>query len=140
METHSLLYQKALEIAKTKDVSTKPSCLVLYSISFLPSQKNKDDAFSFTSKHKDKMVIEQTPCGKELSEIEKELTVEERRDIWAVASKRAIKAAKGDITAFVDSADPRSVFRSVELPEVLKNPDIETINHTPKSLFATKFT
>ena len=49
------------------------------------------------------------------------------------------KAAAGEVTAFVDNADPRSVFRRMELPNILENPRLTTINGIDKLEFAGKF-
>ena len=41
--------------------------------------------------------------------------------IWATASKRMIEKARGEVTAFVSGADPRSVFCRVELTNIIEN-------------------
>ena len=50
-----------------------------------------------------------------------------------------VDCASGNVTAFVDNADPRSVFRSEELPAILRNPKILTINGVDKFAFASRF-
>ena len=60
-------------------------------------------------------------------------------EIWRLASRRFIDCASGNVTAFVDNADPRSVFRSEELPAILRNPKILTINGVDKFAFASRF-
>ena len=50
-----------------------------------------------------------------------------------------IAKASGNITVFVDGADARSVFRSVELPAILQNPNIDSINGKDKNKFAKTY-
>lgn len=138
------LYEQALNIARTADVSTPPDSAVLYSVSFLPTKENKDRAFDYIRKVSGAMMIDQTPCGKQLVELgfdAGDLSEDDKlrvAEIWKVASKRFIESASGNVTAFVKNADPRSVFRSMELPEIMKNPNISSINGMPKSRFKSQ--
>ena len=89
------LYHQALETAQTADVTTPPDSLVLYSISFLPSKENKEQALLFVKTHPDKMMIDHTPCGESLIAMgldgpNARLSDEETAHIWSVASKRLI--------------------------------------------------
>ncbi len=59
--------------------------------------------------------------------------------VWEIASKRMIEKASGEITAFVDGADARSIFCKVELINILKNPLITVINNEEKHTFASKY-
>lgn len=138
------LYHQALETAQTADVTTPPDSLVLYSISFLPSKENKEQALLFVKTHPDKMMIDHTPCGESLIAMgldgpNARLSDEETAHIWSVASKRLIEKARGNVTAFVKGADPRSVFRKMELPSILQNVQIKTINGQDKHNFAAQF-
>ena len=54
----SELYHQALEAAQTCDVSTPPDSLVLYSVSFLPTKENKEQALRFINNNPDKMMID----------------------------------------------------------------------------------
>lgn len=135
--------QQAFQIAKTEDVSTPANRVVLYSISYLPTPENKQKALEFIRNNPDYMLLDDTKCGKRLInlglETGNENPPQEIMKIWAIASKRFIAAAKGNITAFVEGADSRSTFVSAELPEILKNPGILTINNKDKFLFAESF-
>jgi hypothetical protein len=138
------LYDKALEVARTYDVSTPKDGLVLYSVSFLPTKENREQAFAYVKANPQKMVIEHTDCGAKLIELglassDNGLSDEQIADIWSVASKRLINAAQGEVRAFVKGADSRSVFRSMELPNILSNPQITGINGMDKNLFAQSF-
>ena len=138
------LYTKAMKIASSLDVSTAKDCLVLYSVSFLPTKENRDKAFAYVADHKGAEMIEHTACGAKLVEMGLssggcELTEEEVADIWKEASRRMIAKASGNITVFVDGADARSVFRSVELPAILQNPNIDSINGKDKNKFAKTY-
>ena len=133
----------ALQIAETEDVSTPPNSVVLYSISYLPTDKNKKDALKFIAEHKGCYMLDDTVCGKKLTnlglETNKDNPEAELMKIWAVASRRFIAAASGNITAFVDNADKRSTFVSVELPLILQNNKLKLINGIDKFLFAEQF-
>ncbi len=136
-------YDNALEVAKTYDVSTEPDSLVLYSISFLPSKENKIQAFEYVKSHPGAVMLDHTPCGIKMMDMGLEngrcnLNEEEIAYLWKVASKRLLQGAKGNITAFVKNADERSVFRSMELPTILANENILTINGEDKFEFAKK--
>ncbi|MBQ8870257.1 MAG: hypothetical protein IJ019_02645 [Alphaproteobacteria bacterium] len=134
---------EGLKIARTFDVSSKKDSVVVYSISYQPTTKNRDDAIDFIKNNPDKMLIEHTDCGAKLVEMGFEclntLGKEDIKMIWVEASRRFISAASGNITAFVENAHPNSVFMSVELPNILQNNNILTINGIDKDVFAEKF-
>ena len=134
-------YDNALAVAKTYDVSTKPDSLVLYSISFLPTKENKIQAFEYVKSHPGSVMLDHTPCGIKMMDMGLEngrcdLKEDEIAYLWKVASKRLLESASGNITAFVKNADERSVFRSMELPTILANENIKTINGQDKFEFA----
>ena len=140
--TNSLLKQ-ALEIAETADVSTAPDMAVVYSVSYMPTDDNKIKAKEFIATHPDAKMLDDTPCGQALialgldgkvNEVGKDIT-----KIWRIASSRYIKAASGNINAFVEGADKRSTFCTTELAEILQNPSITYINGIEKTHFATTF-
>ncbi len=136
------LYQKALRVASSLDVSTLKDSLVLYSVSYLPTQENRDNAFAYVAAPKGSGMIEHTPCGAKLLEMGlgssgTSLSQDEVADVWKEASRRMIAAASGNVTAFVEGADKRSVFLSIELPGILNNPNITTINGMDKNEFAS---
>ncbi len=134
-------YDTALAVAKNYDVTTKPNSLVLYSVSYLPTRENKEQAFAFIKNNPEYVMIDQTPCGIKMIDMGLEdgrsgLKQEEVMYLWKVASKRMLEAASGNITAFVKNADERSVFRSMELPTLLANEKVKTINGEDKFTFA----
>ena len=57
------LFLEGLKVAKTYDVCTPKDSLVVYSVSFLPNKKNRDDAFAYVNANRGKMMIEHTPAG-----------------------------------------------------------------------------
>lgn len=139
------IFNDAMEIASTYDVSTPENGLVLYSVSFLPTKENRDKAFEYVRNHPRSVTIENTLCGAKLVEMDlsnkdSNLSNDDIALIWATASKRMIEKAKGEIIAFVKNADPRSVFCRIELDNILKNDFITTINGEEKHSFAAKFT
>ena len=134
-------YDNALEVAKTYDVTTKPDSLVLYSVSYLPTKENKFQAFEYVRDHPGSVMLDHTPCGIKMMDMGLEngrcdLKEDEIAYLWKVASKRLLENASGNITAFVKDADERSVFRSMELPTILANDKIKTINGVDKFEFA----
>ena len=134
---------QAYEIAANADVSSAPDSVVLYSISYLPDKANKFQAYQYIETHKNSIMLDDTECGKALIDIGLETNFKAPEDklmkIWAIASKRFIASASGNITAFVKHADKRSTFRRIELPEILKNKKIKTINGQDKFIFAAQF-
>lgn len=141
---NSRLYEEALEVAGSYDVSVSKDSAVLYTISYLPTTENRDKAFAYLKKHPKACTIEETVCGKKLVEMgvgyhETGLTQEEVRHIWTIASRRFIPLIKGKVIAFVENADPRSVFCVVELPLLLENENITTINGKKKFEFIQQF-
>lgn len=138
------LFLEGLKVAKTYDVCTPKDSLVVYSVSFLPNKKNRDDAFAYVNANRGKMMIEHTSCGAKLVEMgfassDTGLNDDDVALIWKEASKRLIDEAAGNITAFVDNADPRSVFCSMELPALLGNSAVTTVNGIDKFEFAKNF-
>ena len=137
---NTALLETGLNIAKTYDVSTKENSVVVYSISFQPTPTNREKAFSFVKENPEKMLIEHTECGGKLVEMGFEsattLPAEDLMMIWMEASRRFICSAKGNVTAFVENAHPQSVFMTVELPNILINPNILTVNGIDKHTFA----
>lgn len=133
----------ARQIAESADVSTPKDSVVLYSISYQKTDANKRMAMEFLQENPDKKTLDNTECGQKLIalglETGNENPSEELLKIWAIASERFIKAVKGDVTAFVDNADKRSTFVSVELPILLQNDNVKTINKQDKFIFAERF-
>ena len=138
--TDNAIFEQGIKVAQTFDVSTKENSVVVYSISYQKTTQNRDNAIAFIKKNPHRMLIEHTECGAKLVEMGFEgtntLNCEDIKTIWAIASRRFINAAKGDIVAFVDNAHPKSVFMSVELPNILQNNNIKTINGIDKHIFA----
>lgn len=137
------LLNKALYIANTFDVSTLDNQAVVYSISFMPNEKNKELALEYVKNNHEARMLDDTPCGQSLimlglngkvNEIAEEIT-----KVWMIASRRYIENASGNINAFVEGADERSTFYSTELQEILNNPQIKSINWIDKFEFAKNF-
>ncbi len=131
--------QKILEIARTYDVTTKPDSLVLFSVSFQNDDTNKHLALDYVKNHKNAMTIEDTPCGKALLKLDlfspnSGLSRDEAYQVWGIASTRMVLGASGNITAFIKNAHPLSTFCQYELPTILLNHEIKTINGRDKFL------
>ena len=134
--------KKGMYIASHFDVSTPKDCAVLYSISYQKTTKNRDDAYNYVKTHQGFKTLDDTPCGKTLCDLgyqsTNDIASEDLKEIWKIASERFIAGACGNLTAFVENADKRSTFCKVEMPAVLKNKNIKTINGIDKFLFAEK--
>ena len=134
------LLQQAYEIAKSADVQTEPDSVVLYSVSYQKSKINKEKALAYLKEHPQCKTLDDTPCGKLLIALGLETNFKAPQDelmkIWAIASERFILSASGNVTAFADNADPRSTFVATELPNILKNEKILTVNHQNKFVFS----
>ena len=132
---------QAVNVAKNGNVDSLPESVVLYSISFLPTAENKEKAFNYIKENPSSMTIEKTECGRALLQLGFDFDILPDEDkstaaeIWKIASERFIRSASGNVTAFVKDADKRSVFRSTELPQILNNPKIRTINGIDKFEF-----
>ena len=138
------IFNDAMEVANTYDVSTPENGLVLYSVSFLPTKENRDKAFGYVKNHPGTATIENTLCGAKLVEMDLSskdynLSNDDIALIWATASKRMIEKARGEVTAFVKGADPRSVFCRVELTNIIENDFITKVNGEDKHSFASKY-
>lgn len=139
----SLDFLEGLRIAETFSVETEENQAVLYSISYQPTAKNKDAAYAYVQAHPHAKTLDDTPCGKTLCAQGYQSTMDIAPDalkkIWYTASERFIAAAVGNITAFVENADKRSTFCSVEAPAILKNAQIKTVNGVDKFVFLKNF-
>ncbi|MBO6281186.1 MAG: hypothetical protein J6N49_01500 [Alphaproteobacteria bacterium] len=135
--------EKAYRIAEVADVTTPENSVVLYSISYQPTDKNKKQAYQYMNEHPESMMLDDTDCGKQLIALGLETgpdnPPEELMKIWRIASKRFIMSASGNVTAFVENADRRSTFVSVELPLILQNDKIKLINGKDKFEFSKQF-
>ena len=135
--------QRALEIAQTYDITTLKDGAVVYSSSYMPTEKNKIEAKEFTTKHPDTKMLDDTPCGQALINLGLDGKVnevgEEITKIWRIASARYIAEASGNIHAFIEDADERSTFCTTELAEILRNPHITHINGLKKEKFLSTF-
>lgn len=135
--------QIAWDIAANADVSTPANSVVLYSISYQPTDENKRQALRYIAEHPECRTLDDTECGRKLMDLGLETGNNnpdaELLKIWALASKRFISAAMGNVTAFVENADKRSTFVSVELPLILQNDKIAQINGINKHEFAKRF-
>lgn len=137
------LLKKAYDIAQNKSVTTQPNGAVVYSVSYMPTEENKKRAFTYIKDNPTAQMLDDTPCGKALIELGLDGKVnevgEEITEIWRIASSRYIKAASGNIHAFVEGADERSTFCMTELTEIMHNPRITHINGVDKELFLKNF-
>ncbi len=133
----NILYDEGKFVAEYFDVQTNKDSLVVYSVSFLPTKENKYNAFKHVEEYPYKKMLDHTPCGQKLNELDlfskpNEMSRDEAYQIWFIASKRLIESASGNVTAFIDKAHKDSTFRRIELPAILANKKITTINFQNK--------
>lgn len=139
------LQEWALWVAKKFKVQTPENGLVLFSVSYLETLENKQKAKNYAySDPKRRKRLDDTPCGQKLIELgmekpEFKISPEACREIWDIAGKRLVDQASGNVTAFVEGVDPRSTFVRVELPAILNNRLIVTVNFEDKFEFAKRF-
>ncbi len=137
-------YETAVEAIDNLSVQTPENGLVLYSVSYLKTEENKQKALRFVEDYPQKMLLEQTECGKKLLELglEDEAETPEDRvkqhEIWSMFLRKGIAEARGNVTAFVDSADACGKFLDVCLLAILDNDSIDTINDVDKFDFVNE--
>lgn len=80
------------------------------------------------------ITIEQTSAGVMLESANLEKTFDKKfsGEIWTEASRQYASTLSGDVKAFVMEADKSDVFFQTELPELLKNENVTSINGVPK--------
>lgn len=118
------------------DVRTEPGQAVYYSGILPESQRRNRELAERFCVNIGFSHIGNTIGGKALTEYiahDKSLSNSQRESLWAVASKRYAEQAVGDITAFVNGAEEHRVFYSVELPALLRNENVTSINSVPRA-------
>jgi hypothetical protein len=73
-----------------------------------------------------KQTIGDTAGGAWLQEFEKRAGALPK-GVWEAASKKFAKGASGEVTALVEGSAPGSIFKTVELPALLQNPNVSQI-------------
>lgn len=135
-------YYLALDALENLSAETPKNGLVLYSVSYLKTQENKQKALSFVKNNPGKMLLEHTECGKRLLELGLDTIPDtpydrlQQYEIWGEFLRKGIAAASGNVTAFVDSADACGKFLDVCVSAILDNDAIDTINDVNKFDFA----
>lgn len=89
------------------------------------------------------VTIERVGDGKILDQAKLDKRFREDRkyidEIWEKASEKYAMSASGSVTCFVQREDARSVFRTIELPALLKNDKVTFINGIPREELENKF-
>lgn len=121
----------AMKIARGSDLSIERDGTVLFS----------GDQQKFAERHvaanDGADVIHSRPAGAmlELLNLFSALEKLEAYAAWDALGVRIAHRAAGNVTAFVDGSKPDSTFRSVELPILLANDKVKTINGADKKEF-----
>lgn len=134
-------FDLAKQIAKNGNVQVPKNGLVLYSISFLNVQKNKQKAYDYVKENPGKILAEDTLCGRELKKLMAKGTIADAgfwEEQWKTALLRVIAAAAGDVTIFADNADIRGKLLDIGIKAILANDEILTINKIDKFDFVTE--
>jgi len=135
MDDHDEQVQRAVDIALHGDVSSAPDSAVF----FAGKKSNMREAVRLcTSDESGELTtLLHTDAYKQLKEIplyghDAPFTPEESFDITGAVSARFAQEASGNVTVFVEKLSKRSTFFTVELPALLLNDDVETINNEDK--------
>ena len=132
--------QEEFQAAKTYSVDSNGRAVVYSG----DNGKNHSRALEY----KGTIPLDRTEAGKKLNGVyernakrypyPKDLVKREQmsNQIMSVASKRYAQNAKGDVKTFVCGARPNSVFRKTELPTLLKNKNVTSINGIDRNTLA----
>lgn len=125
---------EVLDLVRHGDIECLKDRAVFYS-----NARNRKAAQDFCRKNFQAgfMTVTDLPLYKKLAEIplfgsDSPFPREEAVDISALLSTRFAEAAKGNIVLFYDKVSDRSTFFTVELPVLLDNGNVTTINGVPK--------
>lgn len=127
--------QQALDIAQHAPFEARPDRFVFFS-----NKRNRNAAIEFCRKNPEFMTVLHTPTHQRLEALplfgkNSLIPLDEAVDISAVASARFAKAAEGNVLVFFDKVSDHSTFFTIELPVLMQNDKVETINGAPKSLW-----
>jgi hypothetical protein len=114
-----------LNQAESLDVSTSPNTAVFYSGDF-GANRIKAEEFSRLF---NKTTLEMTPGGGYLDNQHISLILPEKLSIkpWQKLSERYAQSASGETYVFVRGAGAEGIFNTIELPALLKNPNVTNI-------------
>ena len=132
------LKETAVRIALNADVSSPRDSAVF----FAGSKKNMREAMHFCRENSEDgfMTLLHTEAHQQLSELplsgrESRFSSEEMFDLNGAASARFAQEASGNVTVFCNKVTGRSTFFTLELPALLLNDEVETINNEDKMLW-----
>ena len=138
------IYARSMSIARAYPLGAPLDGITLYTISFQPTKANWEAAEHFLASSPGHSTIDHTAIGPRL--IAEPLydkaygfTREQSYAPWFEASRRLLNAARGNVTAFVENANPNSTFVVVELPIIMANPAITTVNGVAKDEWLRAF-
>lgn len=133
--------------APTFDVRSPADGAVFYSDDYQSAQSNnrvraENYARQRSADGHATTTLEQTPGGRwlddeKLFEPGSPIDDPDANVLWSRCSKKYAQQASGDARCFVTGSSPRSVFRKVELPALLANPNITSLNGVPREKLAT---
>jgi hypothetical protein len=126
---------EALRIASEGDVSSAIDRAVFFS-----NARNRKAAIEFCRKNPDHKTILHLDMYKQLEPLnlfgkDSVFDIEEAVDITALISARFAQAASGNVLMFYDKVSSRSTFFTLELPALIKNPNVTTINGASKDVW-----
>jgi hypothetical protein len=127
----------AFGVARRGDTSTPKNGSVFYSgVDPMTGLKNRDRAEAATIGRL-RMRIDETPAGKALNDLNlygrfSETSPADANQIWNNASRRFANDASGDVVAYVRGANPDRVFARTELPALVNNTNVTSINGIPR--------
>lgn len=130
------IQQQALDLA-----NNAPAPDATHHYVFFSNQRNRKAAVDFCNKNPGYITVLHTEMHKALERLDlfgkdSTFSIEQAVDILAIVSARFAKHAAGNIIAFTDKVSDRSTFFTVELPILLNNENVTTINGAPKETWS----
>jgi hypothetical protein len=127
------------------DVNSPKDGAIFYSDDFQGNKSmNRLRAENYSDGGKTKTTLEQTKGGRwlddeKLFEHGSPIDDPDAKFLWGKASRQYAQQASGDTRCFVTGSSPRSIFRTVELPALLQNPNVTSLNGIPRQMLADIF-
>ncbi len=128
------LEELSIKIAETVATDTSPNSLVLF------SGETMVDAETYVSAHHEYVLIHSLPAGAMLEMLnlfDKNLSLldDARRKPWNILAKRLCEQAQGNVKAIINQPKETATFLNVEMPALLENKAVLTINRQEKLQF-----
>lgn len=142
MDNYSLkdICDRIQKVVDTFSTETPKDKLILFSVSFLPTKENKEQAFKYAEMN-GSVMMDHTELGQalEMLHLFEYFTKEKAYFFWDQAAEKLLSNSSGNVTAFVNNADYRSTFARIELVQLIKNNNVLTINGKDKKSWIKEY-